>query len=658
MSNLRYIEITSSHRNRNEWPEPSEFIIPISQTGRKGPIDAEDPVSATSPFFYWKLGDFSVSPQNATITVDIESLSPSTPLGNSGNGTIIYVKGSTVNDVLHVVPDYYNNAILEASPTNKLRIFKYDYLGANRARITVMGSFNPVLIPTTSLTITDPTDFSVPSSPYIFVPGPSLGENIFVNKFIYNETRNETRPMGIYDRTTNLVPLITYGSALSTKTSGPITTWLPTDSVSLRVNAPINSPFQLNGDPINNSLINNVFNLPIATAQNVGNITGNFLERLSSSRGTTGGGNIVQLGSTNNLIKLAPADSSTTFNGYYTGSIIRITVATGVSPNVESQERVIVAYDQALSTVLVEPGFSGNIVPGADKYIITSLDSAKRIIKYVNYQGIAQGGSLTTINFPLLNTNSNVNGFYNNLFVTITGGAATGDIRLIANYVVTKDINGIVTSKVATILNTFPFSAVIGGGDTFSITSGNTDPFLFNIGQDNTVVSPNPIQEFLLLPFSYDNLNPFVYTGSLVSQQELVCYEIQLINLILPNVVLGTSLGSLISFYPYIYLELQNVSAAGAGTTNIIYSNNPNSTKMLFRCPIKDVPNPVNSTFIKIDGSGMVQTIKFRPNDNLFFSVHLPNGDLFKTILPESFSPEPPNPVIQISACFSIKRVS
>ena len=656
MSNLRYIEINSSYRNRNEWSEPAEFLIPISQTGRKSAYDAEDPVSLTSAFLYWKLGDFSVSPQNATITVRIESLGPATPLGDSGAGTVLYVIGHTSNDVLHVITDYYNNAILSASVTNKLRIFKYDYLGANRARITVTGAFSPVLISGTTLTISDPTDFSVPTSPYVFVPGPSLGENVFVNKFIYNETQNETRPLGIYDRTTNIVPLITSGSAMSTRTSGPVTFWSTSDNVSLRLNAPINPSFQLNGDPANNPLVHNVFNLPLSAAQNAGDLTGHFLERLPSYRGTAGG-NIVQLLSTPNIIRLAPADVIGTFNGYYVGSVIRITVATGVAPNVESQERFIVGYDQALGVAVVEPAFSGTLVPGADEYIITSLDSAKRIIKYVNYQGVALGGSFTTINFPL-NGNSNVNGFYNNLFITITSGAASGDIRLITNYVVTKNANGVVTSKVATISNTFPFSAVIGAGDNFSITSGNITPFPFTIGQDISVSSPDPVQEFLLLPFSHDNLNPFVYTGSLVSQQELVCYEIQLLNLVLPNVVLGTSLGSLISFYPYIYVELQNVSAAGAGTTNIIYSNNPNSTKMLFRCPIKDVPNPVNSTFIKIDGSGMVQTIKFRPNDNLFFSVHLPNGDLFKTILPETFSPEPPNPVIQISACFSIKRVS
>ena len=160
-----------------------------------------------------------------------------------------------------------------------------------------------------------------------------------------------------------------------------------------------------------------------------------------------------------------------------------------------------------------------------------------------------------------------------------------------------------------------------------------------------------------ILPFTIDNANPFVYTGSMVSQQEMVCYEIKLVNLVLPNRILSVGKGSLITFYPYVYVQLSNVSASGAGSKNIIYSNNPHSTKVLFRAPITDVPNLTSSTFIKIDGDGMVQTIKFKPNDNLYFAVTLPSGEIFDTILPEFVSPRIPNVLGQISAMFAIRRV-
>ena len=160
---------------------------------------------------------------------------------------------------------------------------------------------------------------------------------------------------------------------------------------------------------------------------------------------------------------------------------------------------------------------------------------------------------------------------------------------------------------------------------------------------------------FEILNFSYENAVPFVYTGSLVSQQEMVCYEIELVNLILPNTTLTT--GGRSAFYPYVYVELQNISAAGAGTKNIIYSNNPHSTRRLFRAAIDDIPNPLLTPFIKIDGDGMHQTIKFKPNDSFKFGVYLFDGKDFETVIPETYSPLPPNKLIQISALFSMKRL-
>jgi hypothetical protein len=157
--------------------------------------------------------------------------------------------------------------------------------------------------------------------------------------------------------------------------------------------------------------------------------------------------------------------------------------------------------------------------------------------------------------------------------------------------------------------------------------------------------------------FSYDNFNPFNYSGSTVSQQEMVCYEIELLTLIIPNQILKTSYGARPIYYPYLYVELSNISSANSGINNVIYSNNPNANKMLFEVPIIDIQQVEDAPFLKLDGNGCVQTIKFKPNDNLKFSVRLNNGMLFETILSEEYSPLPPNELIQISALFSIKRI-
>jgi len=65
-----------------------------------------------------------------------------------------------------------------------------------------------------------------------------------------------------------------------------------------------------------------------------------------------------------------------------------------------------------------------------------------------------------------------------------------------------------------------------------------------------------------------------------------------------------------------------------------------------------------NKTQIIKDSGTMVQTIKFKPNSHIRFSVYMPDGKLFKTILLDYESPYKPNNRVQISALFSLKRLS
>jgi hypothetical protein len=185
-----------------------------------------------------------------------------------------------------------------------------------------------------------------------------------------------------------------------------------------------------------------------------------------------------------------------------------------------------------------------------------------------------------------------------------------------------------------------------------------TPPTSYEITLENGVESiSNPSStSFEILQFTRDNVVPFTYTGSTVSQQQMVCYEVELVNLVLPNLTLVT--GGRVAFYPYVYVELQNISGSSGGNTNIIYSNNPHAVRRLFRAAIDDIPNPLISPFIKIDGDGMTQTIKFKPNDNFKFGVYLSDGTEFKTVYNDSFGPAPANPLVQISALFSMKRVA
>lgn len=284
-------------------------------------------------------------------------------------------------------------------------------------------------------------------------------------------------------------------------------------------------------------------------------------------------------------------------------------------------------------------------------------DIYRKIIKNVSVDTSVKAGS--TIVSPanggtiIFNDNSGcsvIPGYYNNAYIEFTTGVNAGNTFLIEDYTVTNTLPAV---KTAIISSLTPIAAV-STGDEFFIRSIYTLPF------------PNPIAQgdiFEVLLFTRDNSQPLLFSGGVLSQQEMVCYQIELLNLVLPNRSLVTGNGGLIAFYPYVYVSFQNVSAPGSNLKEVIYSNNPVSRGATFRAAIDDTNNPVSSAYIKIDGDGMVQTIKFKPTDNLRFTVKLPDGELFETqnsipIGTTTGGPFNSNPINQISALFSIKRLS
>ena len=163
--------------------------------------------------------------------------------------------------------------------------------------------------------------------------------------------------------------------------------------------------------------------------------------------------------------------------------------------------------------------------------------------------------------------------------------------------------------------------------------------------------------EFNILPYTRDEVVPMNYTGSTVSQSQMVCYQMTLESITLPNVNIEVfGVGGIIAFYPFVYVEFRNVSAPSAGVNPLLYSNNPASQRALFKCSITDTPTPTISRFIKISGDGM-QTVKFKPNDDLYVRVILPNGATFTTIAKDTAPPLEPNVLLQISLTVGIERL-
>jgi hypothetical protein len=198
---------------------------------------------------------------------------------------------------------------------------------------------------------------------------------------------------------------------------------------------------------------------------------------------------------------------------------------------------------------------------------------------------------------------------------------------------------------------------VITGYDPATkILSFSPSIFVSQEALDASYPLPNQYLAYEILPFSRDNFSPFNYIGSIVSSQQQVCYEVELVNLVLPNFLLKSSRGGRITFYPYIYVEFHPISDSATNSRGLMWSNNPNSYKMLFRAIITDTQEPILTAFVKISGDGQVKTMKFKPNDSFRFSVYNSDGELFQTVEQDNYSPTAPNPLVQISALFSIRR--
>lgn len=162
------------------------------------------------------------------------------------------------------------------------------------------------------------------------------------------------------------------------------------------------------------------------------------------------------------------------------------------------------------------------------------------------------------------------------------------------------------------------------------------------------------IDNFLILSFTNEGVVPLNYTGSGITNSQMSCYELSITTLILPNVILQSSQGLLTSAYPYLFVEISNESLPSGGNNDIIYSNNPFSTKCSFICSTSDVNNPNITKFVKISSDGARQIMKFSPFDNLKFRISLPNGETFTSEEKDFLLPNSSNPLLQVTILVQI----
>lgn len=358
---------------------------------------------------------------------------------------------------------------------------------------------------------------------------------------------------------------------------------------------------------------------------------------------------------------LSSASTLPSVDNYFSGLFIK--------DNTSSDVTEIIGYDYRTHTFTVSPPFSTNMVTTAGNYLIqlalnTQISTSNIFIpsgslgsnRYIGYL-LETGGERKTI--------THYDGF--SKIATVDSPFTT--VSSTSQFILRRDPPTSLTGTMMTGgTSSFGYTGDNVLGRYVRLTSSPTGQVSYvgkssqsGTGPTTYYITPpftSPASTgttFEILVVERDNMRPLEVFTSNSNMNQLVCYEICLESLILPNRVLISEYGGRIAFLPFVYVELTNVTSP-LSKSNSIYSNNPNASRALFMVPIEDIPDIIISPFVKIDVRSC-QIVKFKPNDNLHFRITLPNGDLFKTEESDTLSPGQPNFNLQISGLFSIRRM-
>ena len=217
------------------------------------------------------------------------------------------------------------------------------------------------------------------------------------------------------------------------------------------------------------------------------------------------------------------------------------------------------------------------------------------------YSGTVDVGS--TLRTVVLSVGASVlDNIYNDMYIKLTSGIGNNMYRKIINY--------IGATRTATI---YPiWSDPIAGGPS----AGTTCSIFRGI----------------------DNYSPLVYSGAQTSSETY--YRIKLLNIIMPN-------DSLLHRISNLYVHLSTESTK---TSRLIYTNNPYINSATFIVPVGD--NRHNLSFMILTDCNIIQHIRFKLDDTIVFRVFLESGETLE--FPDSLAPDPPNPLVQVTAIFSL----
>ena len=671
--NKRYIDIDSGFRDRKLWPNPAEFGIQLAQTGNKiGILNAKNPISLAYPYYQWQWGCRLVGTSS---TGDGEGLL----LGGSlltdppSNVAIIFPRGGAgtylqpmpfdfpitlgallINQTLSLQitrnTNFFNGLLLQCQApalgagtnadysTSRIISYKantnilnnagnaYSGIFTVESGLTAVGSWSSGARLRIENNLNALATAGTWTGPEVFIPGGVNADGVYVGDIyeaiLYTASGgigpggvvHQFRTIIAYDGTRRVAtldnPLILWTSPANDITAPAAASAGATYLHRIRRSLPL-LPLDGGGPPLTP-------NMPLT-------LTGNILNAIYSVEIVNpGAGYGIGQGT---ITAILPAILN----------ILSVTPAGGVT-----------SVSIAIPGQTLDAGFTiGQVLPLTPPPIpanpctirVTGVGFGVNVFNAVGIGVTATNFTNQIFYVPALNQPLN----------TPTGSAL--DPSAAQQFI--PQNNAVVSFTGNSYSNDSTASSIIRG-DFFNVAP----PSHFLVIESFQNAFPPSGREFNILPYDEDHVVPMNYTGSTVSQGQMVCYQMTLESITIPNVTItALGLGGLIAFYPYIYVEFRNASAAcGQGNTPTLYSNNPASNKALWKCSITDTPTPLISRFIKIRADGM-QTVKFKPNDNLYFKIVLPNGQTFETNTKDTAPPLLPNLLLQISFSVGIERL-
>jgi hypothetical protein len=224
MQSTNYIDVDSTYRNRNKWPNPGQFELLNDPGMRSTAKSSLDSVSTMSPDVAWQSNRFdpNVSGSNP-ITCEVTAVSG---YGSTSTGQAIVFKGFG-GATLQQIDNYYAHAVVHAPPggayTTESRVLSYTYLGGlNEGKIVLLS--NTTLTDGDLFELFDPTDLAVNR---VFVPTSPFIPNAYGGLLLNDETTNSSVKIVNFDELTGTVVV-----------ESPIPGWTITDSFSIRQTTP------------------------------------------------------------------------------------------------------------------------------------------------------------------------------------------------------------------------------------------------------------------------------------------------------------------------------------------------------------------------------------------------------------------------------------